>query len=421
MSLYTLISIVIACAAVFSYINHRFIGLPTTIGVTLIALVLSLALLGADGLGLPVHTAARSLIARLDFSSLVLEGMVALLLFAGALSVDLEALKGQKVGIMLLASLGSLVSMAVVGGLTYLASRAFGLGVNLLESLLFGALISPTDPVAVLSILRAAGAPKALEAQIAGESLFNDGMAVAVFSVLLDIATAEPGAGGLGAGSVAIVFGREIVGSLALGVGVGWLAYLMFRSVDDDHVEVLLTLALALGLYSLASAVHASGPLAVVAAGLLTGGRTRRRAMSARTVERLDVFWELVDEILNVMLFVLIGFELLVVPFTAGLLLVGAAAIGLVLCARAASVGLTALALSRFQKVPPHWVKIVTWGGLRGGVSIALALSLGPEITNRHFIQAATYVVAVFSIAVQGLTLGPLVRATTGRAPPAPT
>jgi Na+:H+ antiporter len=416
-SLYTVLSIVIALAAVFSYVNLRFIGLPTTIGVTLIALVLSLALIAADRLGLPPHGAAASLVKRLDFSSLVLEGMLALLLFAGALTVDLEALKGQKVGIALLASVGALISTAVVGGLAYALSRALGLGINLLESLLFGALISPTDPVAVLSILRAANAPQDLEAQIAGEALFNDGMAIAIFSVLLDIAAAEPGAGGLGAGTVALVFARELGGSLALGLGVGWIALLMLRSVDDYHVEVLLTLALALGLYSLASGLHTSGPLAVVTAGLLTGSRGRARAMSARTVERLDVFWELVDEILNVMLFVLIGFQLLVLPLGIGFLARGAVAVILVLVARFASVGVTALALSRFQRLAPHSVKILTWGGLRGGMSIAMALSIPSEIVNRHSIQAATYVVAVFSIAVQGLTLGPLVRATTRAAP----
>jgi CPA1 family monovalent cation:H+ antiporter len=413
MSLSAALSIVIALAAVLSYLNYRFIGLPTTIGVALIALGMSLALLGADRLGLPVHAAAVAVVARLDFSALVLEGMLALLLFAGALNVDLEALEGQKWRIALLATVGVIVSTAVVGGLTWSFGRVLGLRIPLVESLLFGALISPTDPVAVLSILRSVSAPRDLEAMIAGEALFNDGVAIAIFSVLLDIVASEHGVGILGPGTVAAVFAREIVGSVALGLGVGWIAYRMLRSVDNYQVEVLLTLALALGLYSLAAALHTSGPLAVVVAGLLTGGRGRERAMSPRTVEHLDMFWELIDEILNVVLFMFIGLQLLVVPLSGGLVVVGAVAVVLVLIARGASVGATVLALSRFRKFPPHTVKILTWGGLRGGISIAMALSLGPEVESRHSIQAAAYVVAVFSIAVQGLTFGRLVRATT--------
>jgi monovalent cation:H+ antiporter, CPA1 family len=415
MSLSAVLSLVIALAALFSYINYRFIRLPTTIGVTLIALVISLGLIVADRLGLPVHAAAASVIGRVDFRTIVLEWMLALLLFAGSLNVDLKEIAGQKLSVALLASVGVLVSTALVGVMTWALSRALGLGIDLLESLLFGALISPTDPIAVLGILRAAAAPKELAAQIAGESLFNDGVAVAVFSVILGIAASESGlAGGIDAGGIALIFVREIGGSLLLGLGVGWIAFLMLRSVDNYQVEVLLTLALALGLYSLALVLHVSGPLAVVVAGLLIGGRGRAHAMSRRTVQHLDVFWELVDEILNVVLFVLIGFQLLLVPLSRNLVLMGAAAIVVVLVARFLSVGATVLALRRAQTFAPHTVKILTWGGLRGGLSLAMALSLGSEIASRHAIQVATYVVALFSIAVQGLTLGHLVRATTG-------
>jgi CPA1 family monovalent cation:H+ antiporter len=419
MSLAAVLSLVISLAAVLSYVNHRFIRLPTTIGVTLIALAMSLALVGADRLGLPAHAAAVRVVDRLDFRALVFDGMLPLLLFAGALNVDLPALAREKVSIALLASVGVLVSTALVGTLTWTLGRALGLRIDFVESLIFGALISPTDPIAVLGILRAAAAPKALEAQIAGEALFNDGVAVAVFSVLLGVAASEHGVGGVDAGAVALIFAREIAGSLLLGLVVGWVAFVMLRSVDDYQVEVLVTLALALGLYSLASALHTSGPLAVVVAGLLIGGRGRAQAMSPRTIQHLDVFWELVDEILNVMLFVLIGFELLVVPLSRELLVIGAAAIVVVLFARWLSVGATVLALSRFERFAPHTVKILTWGGLRGGLSIAMALSLGPDIESRHAIQGVTYVVAVFSIAVQGLTFGRLVRATTGGPRPA--
>ena len=425
MSLYTVLSIVISLAAVFSYVNHRFIRLPTTIGVTLIALVISLALLAADRLGLPIHGAAVDLVHRLDFRSLVLEGVLSLLLFAGTLSVDFEALAGQKAKVALLATVGVFLSTAIVGGAMWALGRSLGLGITLIESLLFGAIISPTDPIAVLAILRSAGAPKALEALIAGEALFNDGVAVALFTVLLGIATSSHGGPGVDIGGIVLLFSREIVGSLLLGLALGWVAFLMLRSVDNYQVEVLLTLGLALGLYSLASALHTSGPLAVVVAGLLIGSRGRAEAMSPRTVQHLDMFWELLDEILNVIVFVLVGLELLVVPFTGGLLLAGAAAIVFVVAARWLSVGVSVLALSRFQTFPPHAVKILTWGGLRGGLSIAMAFSLGPEIASRHAIQAVTYVVAVFSIAVQGLTFGPLVRALTRTrrddAPVAPT
>src|SRR5260221_4597425 len=264
MSLYTALSLVIGLAAIFSYVNYRFIRLPTTIGVTLMALVMSLGLLAADWLGLPVRSAAVGIVGRLDFRALVLEGMLSLLLFAGCLGVDLKELAGQKLSVAVLASVGVLVSTALVGGLTWALSRSLGLGIDLDESLLFGALISPTDPIAVLGILRSASAPKALEAQIAGEALFNDGVAIAVFSVLLGVAASEHGIGGVDAGAVALVFVREIAGSVLLGFAMGWITFLMLRSVDNYQVEILLTLALALGLYSLATALHTSGPLAVV-------------------------------------------------------------------------------------------------------------------------------------------------------------
>jgi CPA1 family monovalent cation:H+ antiporter len=322
--------------------------------------------------------------------------------------------------VALLATIGVFVSTAIVGGAMWAISRALGLGLTPIESLLFGALISPTDPIAVLAILRSAAAPKALEALISGEALFNDGVAVALFVVLLGIATSTHGLGGADAGAVALVFAREILGSLVLGLAVGWVAFLMLRSVDNYQVEVLLTLGLALGLYSLAAALHTSGPLAVVVAGLLIGSRGRAQAMSSRTIQHVDLFWELVDEILNVVLFVLVGLELLVVPLTRGLLLVGATAFVLVVVARGLSVGATVLALARFKTFPPHAVKILTWGGLRGGLSIAMAFSLGPDIGNRHVLQAVTYVVALLSITIQGLTFGPFVRALTRPAPDGP-
>jgi monovalent cation:H+ antiporter, CPA1 family len=413
MSVFSVLSLVVVVAALFSFVNQRFIGLPTTVGVTLMSLLTSLGLIAASSLGLPIHAVAVALVERLNFSEFVLNEMLAFLLFAGALNVDLDELLGQKLSVGLLATVGVLVSTLVVGGLTWTLSRSLGLGINLIESFLFGALISPTDPIAVLAILRSSAAPKALQVQMAGESLFNDGMGVVVFSVILGLVGATGGSGvGIHLGAVAVLLVGQVFGSVGLGLAVGWLTYLMLRSIDHYQVEVLLTLALAPGLYSLATALHTSGPLAVVVAGLLIGGKGRSQAMSRRTVEHLDMFWELIDEVLNVVLFVLIGFEILVVPFSRALFLMGIAAVGLVLLARYLSVGVTVMVLKRFRTFLPHTVKILTWGGLRGGLSLAMALSLGPQIGGRHVILAVTYVVAVFSIAVQGLTFGKLIRFT---------
>jgi CPA1 family monovalent cation:H+ antiporter len=408
MGLFPLFSLLLAVAAVASFANYKWIGLPSTIGVMLIALAMSLGLILANALGLPVQRVAVALVARIHFREVLLDGVLAFLLFAGALHVDLDRLLGEKLTVSLLATVGVLVSTLIVGGATFALSRVLGLGLSFSGALLFGALISPTDPIAVLGIMRSVGAPPVLEVQIAGESLFNDGIGVVLFATIL-AATSATG-GPVGAPAIAIFVVREIAGSLALGFAVGWLVYRMLRLVDNYQVEVLLTLALAMGVYSLAAALHMSGPLAVVVAGLLVGNTGRARAMSPRTIRHLDTFWELIDEILNVALFVLIGFELLIVPTTARAVLVGCAAILLVLLARFLSVGATMTVLRRIRSVPPHAIKILTWGGLRGAISVALALSLGPDVGGRDLILNMTYVVVVFSIVVQGLTIGPLVR-----------
>jgi NhaP-type Na+/H+ and K+/H+ antiporters len=414
MSPFALFSLVIVVAALFSFVNHRFIGLPTIIGVTLIALAMSLVLIIAGAVGLPVREGVAVSLERLNFGRVVLDGMLAFLLFAGALNVNLEDLLGQKLTVGVLATVGVVFSIFLVGGLTWLLSSLFGIGLGITESLLFGAIISPTDPIAVLGILRGSGASKSLQAQMAGESLFNDGIGVVMFSVFLGIAGASGHSGhGPDAGAVAFMLTREVAGSFALGLGLGWLTILMLRSVDNYQVEILLTLALAMGLYSLATALHTSGPLAVVVAGLIIGGMGRARAMSPHTVQHLDMFWEIIDEVLNVVLFVLIGFEFLVVPFSGALLLLGLAVVPLVLVGRYVSVGATVLALGRQRRFQSHAVKILTWGGLRGGLSLAMALSLGPSIAGRHAILAVTYLVVVFSIAVQGLSFGRLIKATS--------
>lgn len=305
-----------------------------------------------------------------------------------------------------------MLSTAIVGALTWGMLALIGLPTTLLDCLLFGALISPTDPIAVLGLLKRVGVPKSLEVQIAGESLFNDGVGVVVFTGLLEVASGlhRPNLGHVGS-----LFVQEAIGGALFGLVVGLLVFLMLRSVDEYKVEILLSLALVAGGYALADALHLSGPIAMVVAGLMIGNHGRSFAMSPITKERLDLFWELIDEILNAVLFVLIGLEVLALTFTAKNLMAGLLAILIVLTARLISVGLPIRGLRRWVRFDPFTVRILTWGGLRGGISVALALSLpkeppGISAPGRDVILAITYVVVVFSIVVQGLSIGPLTR-----------
>jgi CPA1 family monovalent cation:H+ antiporter len=415
MDLFQLFAAVLSLAALLSFVNHRWLGLPTTIGVMVLSLVVSLLVLGLHRMGIGVLDEAASFVVSLEFEDTLLQGMLALLLFAGALHVDLGLLLGQKRPVFLLATVGVLVTTGLVGLLLWLVAQGLDVEVDLLSCLLFGALIAPTDPIAVIRILKDAGVPKSLETKFVGESLFNDGVGVVVFTLILGIASVGGGHESATVGSVLSLFGREIVGSIAVGLFAGWLVYRMLAMVDDYKVEILLTLALAVGLYSLEMALHMSGPLAVVVAGLLIGGTGRKHAMSETTRRNLDTFWELVDEILNVVLFALIGLELLVIELDREHLIGGLVAIPVVLFARFVSVGGTVQALRGRGDFAPHTVKILTWGGLRGGISVALALSIGRDVAARDWILGVTYVVVVFSILVQGLTIGRLARAVQGR------
>jgi len=406
---FEIIAILITLAAVLAYVNHRFLRLPQTIGLMLLSLGLALVLLVlgqiGGGLGRSVEEAAETLMRRqIDFPAVLLHGMLSLLLFAGALHVRLEDLLESKWSISILATLGVVGSTFAVGGMVFGLSALLGLGLGWMFCLLFGALISPTDPIAVMAILKKAGAPKTLETKIAGESLFNDGIGVVVFLSVLDIATGDRGAT---VGGVVQLLLAEVLGGVALGLVLGYLAYRLLKSVDNYQVEVLITLALALGGYALAGAIHTSGPLAMVAAGLLIGNR-EHLAMSASTREHLGTFWELVDEILNAMLFVMIGLEVLVLTLSGRYLVAGVLAIPLVLLARLAAVGVPMRLLALRRKFAPRAIRILTWGGLRGGISVALALSL-PQGAAREVILTMTYIVVAFSICVQGLTVKKLV------------
>jgi CPA1 family monovalent cation:H+ antiporter len=408
MSILNIAAILITVSAIFSFINHRFIKLPTTIGLMLIALVVSLLVLVSGKMGLGhLESQARTLLHSVDFNETVMQGMLSFLLFAGALHINLADLAKQKWVIASLATVGILISTFLVGGITYLLLGQLGIHLDFIYCLLFGSLISPTDPIAVLGILKSAKAPKTLETKIAGESLFNDGMAVVVFLVLLGIATSGHD---INVGHIALLFLEEAVGGVLFGLAIGWLTYQMLKQVDNYQVEILLTLALVMGGYSLASVIHVSGPIAVVVAGLLIGNQGRMLAMSDHSREHIDTFWELIDEILNAVLFVLIGLEVLVLPFTQDVLLAALILIPLILLSRLISVGLPINLLRLRREFSPGAVKILTWGGLRGGVSVALALSL-PASEARDVILAITYAVVVFSILVQGLTIGRLVKA----------
>ncbi len=410
MSLIDVIAIVISLAAIFSFINHRTIRLPNTIGVMLIALVFSLLLLVADQFIGGISKHALTILNNIDFNRTLMEGMLSFLLFAGALHVNLDDLAKQKWVIGSLATAGVIVSTFIIGALSWMVFDLVGIDIAFGYCLLFGALISPTDPIAVLGILKKVGVPKSLETKITGESLFNDGVGVVVFLVLLGIVT---GGEEIDAGHIAALFIQEAIGGGVLGLLLGWLAYRMLQQVDNYQVEVLITLALVMGGYSLAGALHLSGPIAMVVAGLLIGNHGRRLAMSDTTREHLDTFWELMDEILNAVLFVLIGLEVLVLSFSANIWLAAALLIPVVLLSRFVSVGIPVSLLRLRLKFTPGAVRVLTWGGLRGGISVALALSL-PLGVERDVILTVTYVVVIFSIVVQGLTIGRLVNKTTG-------
>jgi CPA1 family monovalent cation:H+ antiporter len=404
---------VIVLTALFSFINSQTLRLPTTIGVLIIGLLSSLMLvcLGYLGFGNIMEIGA-SLLRKIDFNEALMHGMLSFLLFAGALQINLNDLASQKWIITVLATVGVFISTLLVGGMTWLICRFAGLPLPFLYCLLFGALISPTDPVAVLSLLTTAKAPKSLETKIAGESLFNDGVGVVVFLVLFGIIKEGHDPAGY---DILLLFLREAVGGILYGFLLGVLTYQMLKRVNNYQVEVLITLAAVMGGYALADYLHTSGPIAIVVTGLLIGNHGRSFAMSDKTRENLDTFWELVDQILNAVLFMLIGMEMLVVDFSPRLLLVAACAIPIVLISRFISVGGAMRLMNKIHPAAPGALSIMVWGGLRGGISVALALSL-PVGSHRTIILAITYVVVIFSIVVQGLTIEKLVRRVVAKA-----
>jgi CPA1 family monovalent cation:H+ antiporter len=396
----------ITLAALFSWLNHKFIRQPRSIALLLFSLALSLALVALGKLGFDSRHLGRQAIESIELDRVLLDSMLSFLLFAGALHADLRELARRKWAIAFLASLGVIVSALLAGSALWLIFSLLGHPVPYIWCLLFGALISPTDPISVLAILKQANAEKSLAGKMAGEALLNDGAGVVLFVLFLGIAVRGET---VTLAHVGALFAREVLGGALLGLALGYVCYRMLASVNAYQVEILLTLALVMGGYSLALALHVSGPIAMVVAGVLVGNHGRRYAMSPTSRERLDNFWEMLDEILNAVLFVMIGLELLRLNFNITYAWAAAFAIPAVLAARFLSVGLAALVPGLRQDFPPYVIGILTWGGLRGGISVALALSL-PSGPHRPAIITVTYVVVLFSILVQGLTLSRLLR-----------
>ncbi len=401
MSLFQISSLLLSFAAVFAYLNYRFIKLPTTIGIMLLSLVLSLVLILFGEMGVTLEDQATKIVSSIDFNQTLLHGMLSFLLFAGALHVNINDLREQKWVIGTLATIGVIISTFIIGTAIYYLMQWLNIPVAYTYCLVFGALISPTDPIAVMGILKVVGAPKTLETKIAGESLFNDGIGVVVFLVLLGVAT---GGDEMTTSHIVGLFALESIGGVLFGLGLGFVGFLMLHGVDNYQVEALITLALVSGGYTLAEAMHVSAPIAIVVAGLFIGNKGRMLAMSDKTRERLDDFWELIDEILNAVLFLLIGLEILILTFTKQFMVAGLFAIPIVLFARWVCVGTPIQIMKKFRTFSPYATTILTWGGLRGGISVALALSIPPG-PAREPLLVITYFVVVFSILVQGLTI----------------
>lgn len=407
MSIFTVITILVVFSAIFGYINVRFLKLPNTIGLMSITITFTLILIGFSYFDATLLEKEKEFIAGIDFQTVLLDIMLSFLLFAGALHTNFQQLKVQRKPILAFATFGTITSTFIIGVLIYFLLQILNLDIDFIYCLLFGALISPTDPIAVLGILKKVGAPKKLETKIVGESLFNDGVGVVIFLTIYQIAKSG---GDVTFIHVAELFLFEVVGGIIFGLLLGWVIFRLLKSIDDYDIEVIITIAGVMGGTVLAQKFHLSAPLAMVTAGLIVGNDTNRESsMSQITEQYVDKFWELVDILLNTILFVLIGMEILLLTFVESYILAGIVAIPLILLARYISLMLPIKTFAKKLEFIPHTNLIMTWGGLRGGISIALALSLTQEM-HRDLFLVMTYIVVVFSIIVQGLTVGKVIK-----------
>jgi len=406
MELYYSFSVLIVISAVFAYLNARFLKLPASIGVMVIALLVSLGLLATDNIFPHTFDRVTTLLSSIDLTEILMGAMLNFLLFAGAIHIHLEDLKEQRIPVMVFSTVSVVISTFVIGFMMYEILPWLGLGIPFIQCLVFGALISPTDPIAVLGILKQAGVPKSLETKIAGESLFNDGMAVVVFIIMLALARGEEvNTSFIG---ISTLLAKEALGGILLGVVLGFIGSHANNKVDGYNVHVLITLAIVMGGHLVAEAMHMSGPLAMVAAGLMIGNYGKNLGnITATEQDYLDKFWELIDEILNALLFLIIGFELLLIPDLRQYVWIGAITIAVVLFARFISIYIPVRIIPFRKRFGKQSIIILVWGGLRGGVSIALALSIDDGL-NKNLLLAITYFVVLFSIIVQGLTVGKL-------------
>ncbi len=403
MQLYDLITFIIVLTAIFGYINIKYIKLPGTIGIMLISIVASLVIVAIGYFDPGFFKQVTSLITTIDFHTALMKVMLSFLLFAGAMHINYNHLKKEAAPIISFSTIGTLISTFVVGILFFGTSKLFGLVIDFLPCLLFGALISPTDPIAVLGILRQAKIPSSLEMKISGESLFNDGVAVVIFVTIYEIMDA--GVQNVTFMQVAWLFLKEAGGGILYGIALGYIGFWALKTIDNYVTEVLVTLAIVMGGYLLADRLHISGPLAMVVAGIITGNKTMSEVMSDETRDYIGKFWEMIDEVLNAILFLLIGFEMLIIPFNFSLFILGCVSILIVLFSRFISVAIPISLLKRKKAFEKNAIPILTWGGLRGGISVALALSLPASEFSLIFVSV-TYIIVIFSILVQGLTIG---------------
>lgn len=402
--------IILCLATLFSYINYRWLKLPTTIGLMIMALLTATLIIGAKSVFPSLYDFFCQVVIDIDFKTILLDVMLSFLLFAGALHVNLHDLNKEKVSVLLFATLGVAISSFVVGGLLFGAAQIIGLPIPFLHALLFGALISPTDPIAVIAILKEVGVSKSLELKIEGESLFNDGVGVVFFTGVLLLMETEEGSGQSVGIEVLTLFGEEAIGGIIYGLAIGILGWRLIKSIEENaQLSVLLTLAIAMGGYAFASLIHVSGPLAMVVAGLVIGNKINHPSFSTHTREMLNSIWEILDDTLNAMLFVLIGLVIHLLDFELTYLVLGLLGILIVLVGRVISVTIPFSLLKHDAQSSFKTISVLSWGGLRGGISVALALSIAPEY-SRDILLFVTYTVVLFSIIVQGLTLGKLVK-----------